>query len=75
MLLRAAAAGGAPGRDALLATVSGAERQALSWALRNAGEGRLTPARCRQVARELSVKPAPAQLDLFDPDAEVADDS
>lgn len=79
MLLRAVAAGGAASREALLASVGGAERQALSWALREAGEGRLTAARCRQAVRELRSRgeqPGPEQLDLFESDAEnIPDDA
>ena len=79
VLLRAVAAGGATSREDLLASVGGAERQALSWALREVGEGRLTAARCRQAVRALrsrGEKPGPEQLDLFELGAEnVPDDA
>ena len=53
LLLRSAEAGGAESRDALLAAVTGAERHAMRWALRDAGDGPLSPARCRQAAQVL----------------------
>ena len=54
-LLRSAAdAGGAESRDAMLETATGAERHALRWALRGAGEGPLSARkRCRQAAATL----------------------
>ena len=52
-LLRAAEAGGAESRDALLEAVTGAERHAVRWALRDAGEGPLSPERCRGAAKML----------------------
>ena len=73
VLLRAVAAGGAESREDLLASVSGAERQALSWALREVGSGRLTATRCRQAVRALrsrGEKAGPEQLDLFGSGAE-----
>ena len=53
LLQRAAAAGGAVSRAALLEMVTGAERHALRWALRDAGEGPLSPERCRQAPQVL----------------------
>ena len=53
MLRSAADAGGAASRDALLETATGAERLALRWALRDAGEGPLSAERCRQAAATL----------------------
>ena len=53
VLLRAAADGGALSRAALLAGVTGAERRALAWVLRDVGDAPLSPERCRQAAREL----------------------
>ena len=53
LLQRAADADGAESRDALLAAVTGAERHALRWALRDAGEGPLSPEDCRQAAATL----------------------
>ena len=53
VLLRAAAAGGALSRAALLAGVTGAERRALAWVVRDVGDAPLSPERCRQAAREL----------------------
>ena len=53
VLLRAAAAGGAPGRRDLFARVDGPERRALRWALRDAGDAPLSAERCREAAREL----------------------
>ena len=53
VLLRAAAAGGALSRAALLAGVTGAERRALAWVVRDVGAAPLSPERCRQAAREL----------------------
>ena len=52
-LQRAADAGGAESCDALLAAVTGAERHALRWALRDAGEGPLSPEHCRRAAAAL----------------------
>ena len=40
-------------RDSLLAAVTGAERHALRWALREAGDGPLSPERCHQAAQVL----------------------
>ena len=54
VLLRAAGAGGGESREALLREVSGPERRALAWALRDAGEAPLSAERCRQAAAELS---------------------
>ena len=48
LLLRAAEAGGGMSRDVLLEAVTGAERHAMRWALRDVGEGPLSPERCRQ---------------------------
>lgn len=53
VLLRAAEAGGALSRGVLLESVTGAERHAMRWALRDAGEGPLSPQRCRQAAKVL----------------------
>ena len=53
MLRRAADAGGAASREALLEAVTGAERHALRWALRDVGSGPLSPQRCRQAAATL----------------------
>ena len=53
LLQRAAAAGGAESRDALLAAATGAERHALRWALREAGEVPLSAEDCRQAATTL----------------------
>jgi len=53
LLLRTAAAGGALSRAALIEGVSGAERRALQWALRDAGDLPLSPERCRAAAVEL----------------------
>lgn len=53
LLLRAAEAGGAESRDILLAAVTGAERHAMRWALREAGDVLLSPERCRQAAQVL----------------------
>ena len=53
LLLRAAQAGGALSRDTLLESVSGAERHAMRWALRDTGDGPLSPERCRQAAQVL----------------------
>ena len=44
---------GALSRAALLAGVTGAERRALAWVLRDVGDAPLSPERCRQAAREL----------------------
>ena len=54
LLLRAAAAGGALSRAALLEAVTGPERHALRWALRDAGDAPVSPERCRQAAAALS---------------------
>lgn len=51
LLLRTAEAGGAESRYVLLAAVTGAERHAMRWALREAGDGPLSPERCRQAAQ------------------------
>ena len=56
VLLRAADAGGALSRAALLDSVTGAERRALAWALRDVGDAPLSPERCEQAARELEAK-------------------
>lgn len=56
VLLRAADAGGALSRSALLDSVTGAERRALAWALRDVGDAPLSPERCEQAARELEAK-------------------
>ncbi|MDE0023081.1 MAG: hypothetical protein OXP69_01575 [Spirochaetaceae bacterium] len=53
LLLRTAAAGGALSRAALIDGASGAERQALWWALRDAGDRPLSAERCRAAAVEL----------------------
>ena len=53
VLRRAAADGGALSRAALLAGVAGAERRALQWALRDAGDAPLNPERCRAAAAAL----------------------
>ena len=53
LLLRAAEAGGGMSRDVLLEAVTGAERHAMRWALRDVGEGPLSPERCRQAAQVL----------------------
>ena len=54
VLLRAAEHGGALSRSALLAAVTGPERRALGWALRDAGDDPLSPERCRAAAAELA---------------------
>ena len=56
VLLRAAADGGALSRAALLEGVTGAERRAMVWALRDVGDTPLSPERCRQAARELEAE-------------------
>ncbi|MDE0227786.1 MAG: hypothetical protein OXJ62_02895 [Spirochaetaceae bacterium] len=53
LLLRTAAAGGALSCAALIDGVSGAERRALRWALRDAGDRPLSAERCRAAAVEL----------------------
>lgn len=53
LLLRSAEAGSAESRDVWLAAATGAERHAMRWALRDAGEGPLSPQRCRQAAKVL----------------------
>ena len=54
VLLRAAADGGTLSRAALVDLVTGAERRALRWALRDDGDRPLSPERCREVARALA---------------------
>ena len=54
VLLRAVAAGGAPGRAVLLREVTGPERRALAWALRDAGTAPVSAERCRQAAAALA---------------------
>ena len=54
LLLRATAAGGALSRAALLEGVTGPERHALRWALRDAGDAPVSPERCRQAVADLS---------------------
>ena len=44
---------GTPSRDALLESATGAERHAMRWALRDTGDGPLSPARCRQAVQVL----------------------
>ena len=56
VLLRAVDAGGALSRAALLNGVTGAERRALAWALRDVGDAPLSPERCEQAVRELEAK-------------------
>ena len=53
LLLRAAEAGGALNRDLLLEAVTGAERHAMRWALRDGGAGPLNPECCRQAAQAM----------------------
>ena len=53
LLRRAAEAGGALSRDVLLEAVTGAERHAMRWALRDVGDGPLSPERCHQAAQVL----------------------
>ncbi|MCY4482823.1 MAG: hypothetical protein OXC12_08115 [Spirochaetaceae bacterium] len=62
VLLRAAAAGGAPGRAVLLREVTGPERRALAWALRDAGSAPLSAECCRMGAAELATL-TPTSLD------------
>lgn len=62
LLLRAAEADGALSRGALLEAVTGAERHAMRWALRDAGDGPLSPERCRQAAAALATL-TPTSLD------------
>ena len=50
VLLRAAQDGGAPSLTYLLASVSGPQRRALRWALRDAGDRPLSATRCRAAA-------------------------
>ncbi|MDE0230150.1 MAG: hypothetical protein OXJ62_14955 [Spirochaetaceae bacterium] len=54
LLLAAARAGGAPSRAYLADRLTGAERRALSWALRDDGDRPLTAERCREAAGELA---------------------
>ena len=54
VLLRAAGDGGAPSRAYLFGTVSGPERRALAWALRDDGDRPLSAKRCREAAAELA---------------------
>ena len=60
-LLRAANEGGAPSRAYLLDTVTGAERRALAWALRAAGDRSVSASQCRAAAAELA-RLTPADL-------------
>ena len=65
-LLAAARDGGAPSRAYLADRLTGAERRALRWALRDDGDRPLSAERCREAADELATmtpnsteKPAP----------------
>ena len=51
--MRAAAAGGALSRAALVEATSGPEKRALRWALRDAGDRPLSAERCRAAAADL----------------------
>ena len=62
VLLRAAAAGGGENREALLREVGGAERRALAWVQRGAGEAPLSAERCRQAAALSTLTPASLEL-------------
>lgn len=53
-LLRAANDGGAPSRAYLLDTVTGAERRALAWVLRDIGDRSVSASQCRAAAAELA---------------------
>ena len=54
LLLAAARDGGAPSRAYLAARLTGAERRALLWALRDDGDRPLAAERCREAAAELA---------------------
>ena len=54
LLMRAAAAGGAPSRAGLVEATSGAEKRALRWALRDDGDRSLSAERCRAAAADLA---------------------
>ena len=54
VLLRAAADGGAPSRAYLSDRLTGAERRALRWALRDDGDRPLSAERCREAAAALA---------------------
>lgn len=58
-LLRAANDGGAPSRAYLLDTVTGSERRALAWVLRDIGDQSVSASQCRVAAAKLaSLTPA-----------------